>query len=92
MLQIFRTYKARPTDTDRAIVEDILKILSYREREIMKLRYGMGDGDTYSTEECAKCFEVQDREVRAWENNALRKLASDERLAKFLTSGGQGVV
>ena len=29
-------------------IEDLLKTLTYREREIIRLRYGLGDGYTYT--------------------------------------------
>jgi len=32
-------------------IEQVLKTLTYREREIIKLRYGIGDGYTYTLEE-----------------------------------------
>src|SRR5207237_5379552 len=32
-------------------IENVLKTLTYREREIIKLRYGLGDGYTYTLEE-----------------------------------------
>src|SRR5688500_4741517 len=32
-------------------IDQVLKTLTYREREIIKLRYGLGDGNTYAAEE-----------------------------------------
>jgi RNA polymerase primary sigma factor len=35
-------------------VEEVLKTLTYREREIIKLRYGIGDGYTYTSKRSAR--------------------------------------
>ena len=35
---------------------EVLKTLTYREREIIKLRYGIGDGYTYTLEEVGRIF------------------------------------
>ena len=39
-------------------IEQVLKTLTYREREIIKLRYGLGDGYTYTLEEVGRIFKV----------------------------------
>jgi len=39
-------------------IDVVLKTLSYREREIIKLRYGIGDGYTYTLEEVGRIFKV----------------------------------
>src|SRR5258707_1168983 len=39
-------------------IEQVLKTLTYREREIIKLRYGIGDGYTYTLEEVGRIFKV----------------------------------
>ena len=44
-------------------IEQVLKTLTYREREIIKLRYGLGDGYTYTLEEVGRIFKVT-REAR----------------------------
>ena len=38
--------------------------LTYREREIIKLRYGIGDGYTYTLEEVGRIFKVTRERVR----------------------------
>ena len=53
---------------------DVLGTLSYREREIIKLRYGLGDGYTYTLEEVGKIFKVTRERVRQIEAKAIRKL------------------
>ncbi|MFC1739554.1 RNA polymerase sigma factor RpoD [Planctomycetota bacterium] len=52
----------------------VLKTLSYREREIIKLRYGIGDGYTYTLEEVGRIFKVTRERVRQVEAKAIRKL------------------
>ena len=52
----------------------VLKTLTYREREIIKLRYGLGDGYTYTLEEVGRIFKVTRERVRQIEAKAVRKL------------------
>jgi RNA polymerase primary sigma factor len=52
----------------------VLGTLTYREREIIKLRYGLGDGYTYTLEEVGKIFRVTRERVRQIEAKAVRKL------------------
>ncbi len=55
-------------------IECVLKTLTYREREIIKLRYGLGDGYTYTLEEVGRIFKVTRERVRQIEAKAVRKL------------------
>jgi len=55
-------------------IERLLKTLTYREREIVRLRYGLGDGYTYTLEEVGRIFKVTRERVRQIEAKALRKL------------------
>ncbi len=55
-------------------LEEVLNTLTYREREIIKLRYGLGDGYTYTLEEVGKIFKVTRERVRQIEAKAVRKL------------------
>ncbi len=55
-------------------IEDVLATLSYREREIIKLRYGLSDGYAYTLEEVGRKFKVTRERVRQIEAKALRKL------------------
>ncbi len=55
-------------------IEHVLKTLTYREREIIKLRYGLGDGYTYTLEEVGRIFKVTRERVRQIEAKAVRKL------------------
>jgi RNA polymerase primary sigma factor len=68
-------------------IDTILKTLSYREREIIKLRYGIGDGYTYTLEEVGRIFKVTRERVRQVEAKAIRKLqhpVRSRRLEGFL--------
>ena len=58
----------------RSRIDGVLKTLSYREREIIKLRYGLGDGFCYTLEEVGRIFQVTRERIRQIESKALRKL------------------
>lgn len=58
----------------REKIEVLLKTLTYREREIIRLRYGLGDGYTYTLEEVGRIFKVTRERVRQIEAKAVRKL------------------
>jgi RNA polymerase primary sigma factor len=64
-------------------IEEVLKTLTYREREILKLRYGIGDGYTYTLEEVGKIFKVTRERVRQVEAKAIRKLQHPVRSRKL---------
>jgi RNA polymerase primary sigma factor len=55
-------------------VADVLEELNYREREILRLRYGLADGYAYTLEEVGKIFSVTRERVRQIEAKAVRKL------------------
>jgi RNA polymerase primary sigma factor len=59
-------------------IDAVLKTLTYREREIIKLRYGLGDGYTYTLEEVGRIFKVTRERVRQIEAQALRRLRSPQ--------------
>ncbi|MDW8223714.1 MAG: sigma-70 family RNA polymerase sigma factor [Gemmatales bacterium] len=67
-------------------IEQVLKTLTYREREIIKLRYGLGDGYTYTLEEVGRIFKVTRERVRQIEAKAVRKLQhpAEQQLEGFL--------
>jgi RNA polymerase primary sigma factor len=70
-------------------IDLVLKTLTYREREIIKLRYGLGDGYTYTLEEVGRIFKVTRERVRQIEAKAVRKLQHPVRsrqLEGFLDS------
>ncbi len=55
-------------------IESVLDTLTFREREIIKLRYGIGDGYTYTLEEVGRIFRVTRERVRQIEVRAFEKL------------------
>ena len=63
----------------RVRIAKVLKTLSYREREIVKLRYGLGDGYSYTLEEVGHIFKVTRERIRQIEAKALRKLQQPTR-------------
>jgi RNA polymerase primary sigma factor len=68
-------------------ISKVLKSLSYREREIIKLRYGLGDGYSYTLEEVGHIFKVTRERMRQIEAIAVRKLqapARSEELSGFI--------
>ena len=64
-------------------IENVLGTLTYREREIIKLRYGIGDGYTYTLEDVGKIFKVTRERVRQIEAKAVRKLQHPIRSRKL---------
>ena len=72
-------------------IDQVLKTLTYREREIIKLRYGLGDGYTYTLEEVGRIFKVSRERVRQIEAEAVRKLqhpVRSQQLEGFLEGTG----
>ena len=72
-------------------IDELLKTLTYREREIIKLRFGLVDGHIYTLEEVGKIFKVTRERVRLVEAKAIRKLQHPvraDRLLPFLEPGG----
>src|SRR5688572_7400755 len=68
-------------------IDEVLQTLTFREREIVKLRYGIGDGYTYTLEEVGRIFRVTRERVRQIEAKGVRKLRHPVRarqLASFL--------
>ncbi len=68
-------------------IEEAMDHLNYREREILKLRYGLADGYSYTLEEVGKIFSVTRERVRQIESKAVRKLQQPYRnrsLSSFL--------
>ena len=72
-------------------IERLLKTLTYREREIIRLRYGLGDGYTYTLEEVGRIFKVTRERVRQIEAKAVRKLQNPVR-SQHLEGFLQGTV
>jgi len=70
-------------------LDSLLKTLTYREREIIRLRYGLTDGYTYTLEEVGRIFRVTRERVRQIEAKAVKKLQHPVR-AKQLESFLEG--
>jgi len=82
-----RPEKAAGNELLREKIEALLKTLTYREREIIRLRYGLGDGYTYTLEEVGRIFKVTRERVRQIEAKAVKKLqhpVRSQQLAGFL--------
>jgi RNA polymerase primary sigma factor len=78
-------------------INHVLKSLTYREREIIKLRYGLGDGYSYTLEETGRIFKVTRERIRQIESKALRKLQQQTRathlkgFVESILAPGEGV-
>lgn len=64
-------------------INDVLGALNYREREIIRLRYGLADGYAYTLEEVGRIFSVTRERVRQIEAKAVRKLQHPSRSRKL---------
>ena len=70
-------------DLSKAIEKAIAK-LSYREREIIKMRFGLGgDRTTYTLEEVGHVFKVTKERIRNIETRAIHKLREMKDVAEF---------
>ncbi len=64
-----------------------MQTLNYREREILRLRYGLADGYAYTLQEIGRIFSVTRERVRQIEAEAIRKLqypGPTRKLAAFV--------
>jgi RNA polymerase primary sigma factor len=64
-------------------IDSVLRTLSYREREIIKLRYGLDDGYTYTLEEVGRIFKITRERVRQIEAKTIRRLQHPLRAQKL---------
>jgi RNA polymerase primary sigma factor len=67
----------------RESMEDVLSSLSEREREVLRLRFGLEDGRSRTLEEVGKQFNVTRERIRQIEAKALRKLRHPSRSRKL---------
>ena len=67
----------------QARISEVLEALNYREREIIRLRFGLVDGYTYTLEEVGRIFSVTRERVRQIEAKAVRKLQHPVRSRKL---------
>ncbi len=64
-------------------IRKLLKQLSFREREVIRLRYGLDDGNMYTLEEVGQMFNVSRERIRQVEVGALQKLQLPVRREKL---------
>jgi RNA polymerase sigma factor (sigma-70 family) len=57
-------------------IDEVLKTLTNTQREVVKLRYGLGDGYTYTVEEVAQSLDITAEAVQEIEKRAVTKLRS----------------
>jgi RNA polymerase primary sigma factor len=65
-----------------ALSEDtaaVLKTLTPREEKIVRMRFGIGDGQVHTLEEVGRCFSVTRERIRQIEAKAMRKLRHPSR-------------
>jgi RNA polymerase nonessential primary-like sigma factor len=60
-------------------LQDIMAELTSRERDVIRMRFGLGDGNTYSLAEIGKVLELSRERVRQIESKALQKLRQPKR-------------
>jgi RNA polymerase primary sigma factor len=72
-------------ETLKRRIDQVLSALSYREREILRLRFGLADGYAYTLEEVGKIFSVTRERVRQIEAKAVRKLQQPYRCRPLLS-------
>ncbi len=64
-------------------VDVVLQNLTYRERETLRLRFGLGDGHTYTLHEIGRIFDISRERVRQIEKKAIRKLQHPKHSRKL---------
>jgi RNA polymerase primary sigma factor len=69
-----RPERSASNDLLKKEIGNLLKVLTYREREIIKLRYGLENGYSYTLEEVGRIFQVSRERVRQIEQKAVEKL------------------
>jgi RNA polymerase primary sigma factor len=65
-------------------INSALDKLTYREREVIKLRYGLGDGYSYTLEEVGQIFRVTRERIRQIETKAVKKLQAPSIAKKLV--------
>ena len=74
-------------DALKSGINEALSALNYREREIIRLRYGLSDGYAYTLSEVGRIFSVTRERIRQIESEAIHKLqqpSCSHKLANFL--------
>ncbi len=58
-----------------AIVKEAMKYLTFRQRKVIEMRYGIGENRTsYTLEECAKELNITRERIRQIESKAIRRM------------------
>ena len=69
--------------SDREALREALENLSYRERRVLELRYGLGGEHPRTLDEVGRTFNVTRERIRQIEAKALRKLKHPSRSRKL---------
>ncbi|MBE0460651.1 MAG: RNA polymerase sigma factor RpoD [Candidatus Aminicenantes bacterium] len=82
--------KVMPSPPDTVIhinlreqIDEALKSLTEREAKVLKMRFGLGDGNEHTLEEVGQQFKVTRERIRQIEAKALRKLKHPTRSKKL---------
>ncbi len=67
----------------REQIEEALKTLTEREAKVLRMRFGLGDGNEHTLEEVGQQFKVTRERIRQIEAKALRKLKHPSRSKKL---------
>jgi RNA polymerase primary sigma factor len=67
----------------REKMSSMLKTLTHREEKIIRMRFGLDDGNDHTLEEVGKTFAVTRERIRQIEAKALRKLRHSSRSGRF---------
>jgi RNA polymerase primary sigma factor len=67
----------------RGHIDEMLSILSEREREVIQMRFGLSDGQPHTLEEVARAFQVTRERIRQIEQKSLKKLKHPSKLKPF---------
>jgi RNA polymerase primary sigma factor len=69
----------------RRRIDEVMKALSYRDRGILQMRYGLGDGHTYTLAEVGYVFHLTRERIRQLQSKALRRFRRQaDELRKLL--------
>jgi len=64
-------------------IDSVLRTLTPREEQVLRLRFGVGDGHEHTLEEVGRTFQVTRERIRQIESKALRKLRHPSRAKKL---------
>ncbi len=67
----------------REQLEEVLKTLTEREEQVLRMRFGLRDGKPHTLEEVGREFDVTRERIRQIESKALRKLRHPSRSKKL---------